>query len=117
MKFKIDEHLPVEVSKMFQEKGYESKTVMEQALNGEDDPKIAAVCQREDRVLVTMDTDFSDIRTYPPGKFPGIIVLRLKRQDKPYVLEIFSRLITLFSRESLKGCLWVVDENRVRIRS
>jgi len=102
---------------MLQEKGFESKTVMEQALNGEDDPKIAAVCQMEDRILVTMDTDFSGIRTYPPGKFPGIIVLRLKRQDKPYVLKIFSRLITLFSSESLMSCLWIVDENRVRIRS
>lgn len=116
MKFKIDENLPLEVSELLQKEGYESKTVKEQLLNGEDDPKVASVCRTEERALVTLDTDFSDIRTYPPENFSGIIVLRLKRQDKPNVLNVLSRLLDLLKSEPLKNHLWIVDENKVRIR-
>ncbi len=86
-------------------------------MGGEDDQDIASVCQYEQRALVTVDTDFADIRTYPPGKFSGLIVLRLKRQDKPQVLKIITRLIPMLSREPLEGCLWIVEENRIRIRT
>lgn len=44
-------------------------------------------------MLVTLDMDFADIRTYPPADFPGLIALRLGRQDKPYVLDVLARLL------------------------
>jgi predicted nuclease of predicted toxin-antitoxin system len=117
MKFKIDENLPIEVAEILNQKGYDAKTVIDQNLCGEDDPEIASVFQTEERVLITLDTDFGDIRTYPPGKYPGIIVLRLKRQDKPYILNVFTRIIDLLESEPLKSHLWIVDENQIRIRS
>jgi hypothetical protein len=36
---------------------------------GHSDAEIAQVCQREARVLVTMDLDFADIRAYPPQDY------------------------------------------------
>ena len=116
MKFKIDENLPIEVAEILNQNGHEAKTVIDQNLGGEDDTEIASVFQREERVLITLDTDFGDIRTYPPGKYPGIIVLRLKRQDKPYILNVFTGLVDILEQEPLKSHLWVVDENRIRIR-
>jgi predicted nuclease of predicted toxin-antitoxin system len=68
MKFKIDENLPIEVAEILNQKGYEAKTVIDQNLSGEDDPEIASVFQTEERVLITLDIDFGDIRTYPPEK-------------------------------------------------
>jgi hypothetical protein len=67
--------------------------------------------------LITLDVDFADIRAYPPADFPGLIVLRLRRQDKPYVLGILARLVEVFSKEPLDKYLWIVEEGRVRIRS
>lgn len=116
MKFKIDENLPVEVAELLNKRGYEAKTIIEQHLSGEDDPEITSVCRAEKRILITLDKDFSDIRTYPPENFPGIIVLRLKRQDRPHIINVFSRLIDLLSSETLKYHLWIVDETRIRIR-
>jgi hypothetical protein len=66
--------------------------------------------------MVTLDTDFADIRVYPPGQYSGIVVVRLRRQDKPYVLGIFARLMLLFLIEPLEGHLWIVEEDRIRIR-
>jgi hypothetical protein len=66
--------------------------------------------------LITLDTDFADIRVYPPAQFPGLIVLRLHRQDKPHVLEVIDRLIPVFASEPLEHLLWIVEETCLRIR-
>ena len=60
--------------------------------------------------------DFADIRSYPPSEFPGLIVLRLRQQDKPYVLDVLARLIRLLDQEPLEQHLWIVDEKQIRIR-
>ncbi|KPK90274.1 hypothetical protein AMJ80_08620 [bacterium SM23_31] len=116
MKFKIDENLPVEVAELLRQAGHEASTVLEQDLGSSSDSDIALVCQRDGRILITLDTDFADIRSYPPAQFSGLIVLRLKQQDKHYVLEVFSRLMRALSDEPLERHLWIVEENQIRIR-
>lgn len=83
MRFKVDENLPLEVAEMLQQAGHDAATVLEQHLGGSDDAQLAALCQLEGRVLVTLDMDFSDIRNYPPAEFPGLIVLRLNNRTNP----------------------------------
>ena len=116
MRFKTDENLPVEVAQLISSHGHDAKTVEEQGLSGTADPAIATVCDSEKRILVTLDTDFSDIRQYPPGSHPGIIVFRISRQDKTSVLNITQRLLRSFSEQDPKGALWIVDGRRIRAR-
>ncbi len=116
MKFKIDENLPVEIAALLQEAGYDATTVLDQELGESADPRIASVCRNEDRVLVTLNMDFADIRTYPPNQYPGLIVLRLRRQDKPHVIRTFTGLIPVFSTEPLQHRLWIVEDDKIRIR-
>ncbi len=117
MKFKIDENLPVEVAELLRQAGYDAVTVVEQHLGGSPDPNVARVCQQENRALITLDTGFADIRTYPPNQYAGIIVLRLKEQDKASVLEVCADLVRLLAEESLTNSLWIVDEQHLRIRN
>ena len=63
MKFKIDENLPIEVAELFEKSGHEATTVFQEGLAGAPDHRIISVCQKEKRALVTLDTDFCDIRT------------------------------------------------------
>lgn len=116
MKFKADENLPIEVADLLRKAGYDAVTVVEQQLEGSADSTIASVCQKEERVLITLDTGFADIRAYPPVEFPGLIVLRLYRQDKLHVLRAIERLIPLLSSEPLEHLLWIMEETRLRIR-
>ncbi len=116
MKFKIDENLPVEVANLLKKEGYDTATVYDQNLVGKADSTIASVCQAEGRAIITLDLDFADIRTYPPKQFAGLIVMRLKRQDKPFVLSMIQRLIKALSTEKLDKHLWIIDEKRIRIR-
>ena len=116
MKFKIDENLPVELANLLQEAGYDAMTVNQQELSGEKDQIIFDICQQEGRVLVTLDLDFADIRSYPPKQFLGIMVLRVIRQDKPYLISVFQKVIRFLSQESVVHRLWIIEENRIRIR-
>jgi len=116
MKFKVDENLPIDVAQLIKEAGHDVYSVHQQGLVGAKDQILAKVCQSEHRAMVTLDTHFADIRTYPPDKYHGLIVLRLMRQDKPHVLEVMRRVLQLFPSEALEGKLWIVDEKRVRVR-
>jgi predicted nuclease of predicted toxin-antitoxin system len=116
MLFKVDENLPKETVKLFQSVGHDADTVETEGLNGAPDSEVLAACKRERRTIVTLDTDFADIRLYPPAETDGLIVLRLKSQDKVCVLGIVKRLISLLSTERVEQRLWIVEEHGVRIR-
>lgn len=115
MKFKIDENLPIDLAKLFRAKGHDVLTVLQQNLGGTSDTKISKVCRQENRALLTLDVDFADIRVYPPDLFPGIIVMRLKYQDKSHILNIAERLLKIIEKEPLDRHIWIVEEDRVRI--
>jgi len=116
LRFKVDENLPIEVAVVLRNAGFLADTVWDEGLSGASDHDIALVCRQEGRALITLDLDFADIRTYPPEEYAGIIVLRLRQQDKISVLAVMQPLISLLQRESVRGHLWIVDEKRVRIR-
>lgn len=115
MRFKIDENLPIELANLLEEQGHDARTVVQQNLVGASDIDVLQVCRREKRALLTLDTDFADIRKYPPEDYSGLIIFRLNKQDKPYVLAIVNRLIGLFQKEPLEHHLWIVEEERIRI--
>ena len=91
-------------------------TIHDQRMVGKPDPQVAFVCQSEKRILVTLDLDFADIRTYPPSQYFGIVVLRPRNQSKPTVLDLVSKLIPLLTSEPLEGNLWILQESGLRIR-
>ncbi|MFH1117181.1 MAG: DUF5615 family PIN-like protein [Pseudomonadota bacterium] len=116
MKFKIDENLPLEFAPVLQAVGHDAVTVREESLSGATDREVLSVCCSEDRVLFTLDLDFSDIRLYPPQETPGIIVFRVQSQDKRHLLRLLDRVIPLMG-DRLRKKLWIVEEDRIRIRS
>ncbi len=117
LRFKVDENLPTEVVGLLASAGHDAVTVGDQRMAGRPDTELAAVCQREGRAVVTLDLDFADIRTFPPREYAGIIVLRLTRLDKPRVLSVLRRLLSVLEREPLAGKLWIVEEASVRVRA
>ncbi len=116
MRFKIDENLPVNCADILLKKGYNAETVIQEDLQGATDQTLAEICKLENRILITLDLDFSDIRSYPPGYNPGIIVLRLSEQSIEASESAILRLTLLFPQESPINKLWIVDETNIRIR-
>jgi len=116
MRFKTDENLHPSLTIRLRDSDYDATSVWEENLRGCSDPDLSSVCQTEGRILITQDIGFSDIRAYPPEEHPGFIVLRLKDQSQRNQLQVLDRLLPLFKTHSVEKKLWVVDDNRVRIR-
>ena len=116
MRFKVDENLPKGVEQILQETGHEATTVLNQKMGGDADGRLAAIRKSENRILLTLDTDFGNILAYPPSDYPGIIVIRTKDQSKPTVLDIVRRIAAAMEKESPQGKLWIVEPAGIRIR-
>jgi predicted nuclease of predicted toxin-antitoxin system len=93
LKFKVDENLPAECAEFLQGAGYDAETVGSEALSGSEDALLFDHCKIEERVIITLDLDFANVRVYPPRSHPGIIVLRPPKQDKQTLLSLLRRLL------------------------
>ena len=71
MRVKLDENLPVQLKRLFTESGHDAATVLDEGMGGATDAEVTRVCTDEERVLVTQDMDFADIRAYPPRGVSG----------------------------------------------
>jgi predicted nuclease of predicted toxin-antitoxin system len=115
MKFKIDENLPVELAEILNLAEHDARTVFEENLQGKEDQDILDACIKEGRILISLDKDFADIRTYPPHKYPGLIILRVGNQSKARLLKLFRKVIPLLHQEPIKKRLVIVEETKIRI--
>jgi predicted nuclease of predicted toxin-antitoxin system len=116
MKIKTDENIPKEACEILRNEGYDALSVWEQNLGGHPDSDISTVCRAEERILITLDTDFANIIAYPPDEHNGMIVIRTMDQSKPIVMNYIRRIADFMRSESPDRRLWIVDADRLRVR-
>jgi predicted nuclease of predicted toxin-antitoxin system len=80
-RFLVDESVDAEVVRWLRGHGWNADHVTEVGLGGRDDEDVLAFAYREDRILLTHDTDFLDDRRFPPQRNPGIVVLPRAEND------------------------------------
>jgi len=117
MKFKLDENLPIQAQQDLLQAGFDSHSVFDENIQGIDDDSLIEIASKENRILITLDLDFSNITHYPPDKYNGIIVLRPKDQDIKSISLLLKKTILLMSSERIEKGLWIVDNNKVRMKS
>jgi predicted nuclease of predicted toxin-antitoxin system len=116
MRFKLDENVHPAVADLLADAGHDALTVRQQGMQGCFDDALVDHFRGESRILVSLDLDFADLRTYPPAKTAGLIILRLHSQSRRHLLATMSRLIALLDQEPIVARLWIVSESGVRIR-
>jgi len=116
MKFKLDENLPLQIAVDLRSGGYDIDTVQEEGLAGRLDMDVWDAAQREGRILITQDLDFSDIRKFQPGTHYGIVVIRLQAPSRQNLL---TRVRDVFQVENVTewtNCFVVVTERKIRVK-
>ena len=93
MKIKLDENIPGAVAGILRSRGHDVDTVLEESLGGRDDPTVLRAAIDEGRLLLTLDRGFGDVRAYPPGTHPGLIVMRPADQRVPTVVAMVETLV------------------------
>ncbi|MFQ5829127.1 MAG: DUF5615 family PIN-like protein [Candidatus Methylomirabilia bacterium] len=116
VKLKLDENLSRYLKQNLGALQHDAKTAAEQGLLAQPDTAVAAAAKGEQRMLLTLDLEFGDLRKYPPGSHPGIILFR-PRSFGPVAV---NRFVEEFMRDTesqlLAGCVVVVEPSRVRVR-
>jgi predicted nuclease of predicted toxin-antitoxin system len=115
-RFKLDENLPRDAEAFLRKAGHDVHTVLGEHLGGNPDPTVFDASRTEDRILVTFDLDFSDIRLYPPESHNGIWVWRPHMQSIENTLALLRGALVVLETEHAHGRLWIVEPERVRIR-
>ncbi len=116
MRLKLDENIPRRVERFLAESGHDCSTVVQEGLAGASDTRVASAATAEDRMLVTLDRGFGDLRAYSPGSHPGIVVLHVTDQGPGLLAELVETMLSEHHLDSFKGCVAIAERGRVRVR-
>lgn len=118
MRFKLDENLGSRTLDRFMARGHDVETVVQEGLSGASDSALYEVCRKEQRCIVTLDLDFSDVTRFPPDAAAGIAVLRLPKGASPVMLVgLVDRLLRGAALDPVHGRLWIVESTRIRVHA
>jgi predicted nuclease of predicted toxin-antitoxin system len=117
MKLKLDENLSRHLKPVLIAQGHDTLTAADEGLLSRPDTEIARAAAAEERMLLTLDVQFADLRKHPPGSHPGIILFRPISLGPVSVNSFVADFLRSADLLRLAGCVAVVEPGRVRVRS
>lgn len=101
---------------MLTDLGFNCMTVYDEKLQGKPDTEVAKAAKEEKRILFTLDVGFADIRKFPPGTHPGIILFRPEKMGPSFVNHFILNFARKVNVQEFASCIVVVEHNKIRIR-
>jgi len=117
MKFLIDNALSPSIAYGLIEKGHDALHVRNIGLAASSDSEIIDMAARQDRVLISSDTDFGAILTFRESTKPSFILFRQSDKQPASQLSFLLDNLPALQKELLTGCVIVLEDKRIRIRS
>ena len=116
MKLLADENISSRTVAFLRDLGFDTVHVREIGLRGKPDQEVMDYAVKEGRLLLTIDSDFADIRKYSPGTHGGIIRMRLKVYSSNAVNACLELLLKALVEKDVKGNLVITDGEKYRVR-
>jgi len=88
---KLDESLSPAHVNLLRQAGYDADRVDQQGLSGATDEQVWERVCADNRLFITLDLDFSDIRKYQPRTHPGILLIRARNRGASAVTDVLAR--------------------------
>lgn len=111
-----DQNIRTDTVEFLRQKGFDVVSTRDMNLSKATDEEIMEVAQRQERIIVTFNGDFGDIRRFPPDTHCGIIRLRIYPQDRQSVNTCLEKIFSVLTPEMMKGHLATVDQNNIHLR-
>ncbi len=117
--FFIDQCVPASICQFLREGGHHVLILKDYLPIESPDEIVIAKAQELAAILLSLNGDFSDIVTYPPANYGGIVSIQLRNHPEIIPL-LMQRLLNYLSDyrdpEHYQGKLFIVEVNRIRIR-
>lgn len=117
MRLLLDENLSPNQAAILREQGHDAVAALDAGLSGQPDEKIREFAIEENRVLLTLDSDFANMLRFPTAGTPGVIRLKIHPPTEQAVREQIQKALALLKDTPLAGCLAVSHGDMIRIRS
>lgn len=119
LRFFADHCVPASVIRLLRDQGHEVFVIREHISPDSKDPTVIAKAQELDAILVSLNGDFSDIVTYPPGAYRGIISFQVRNHPEAIpdlMIRLLAYCATYPEMSHYRGKLLLVEIHRIRVR-
>jgi predicted nuclease of predicted toxin-antitoxin system len=118
MKFLVDNPLSKAFAQKLSEAGLDVVHVRDLGLHKAPDEKIFDLAQKENRIIISADTDFGTILALRKHCSPSVVIFRCVRNRQPLKQAVlFLNLLPKISEDLEKGSVVVIEDARIRIRN
>ncbi len=109
MSFLLDNCTPDDYRQLLLSWGYQATFLRQHTTPNISDPDVLKMADQLGAVLLSVDKDFLNVKTYPPQNYQGIIVIRDKHNTRQAIALILKQAIDTLYRDKLRGVLVIVD--------
>ncbi len=117
MKLLVDNALSPVVAERLTEAGHDAKHVRDYGMQAARDEEIFDLAVREERIIVSADTDFGTLLAIRDQAKPSVILLRRPARRRPAEqARLLEQNLPALARDLERGCIAVFEESRIRLR-
>ena len=95
--------------------GHDVDTAFDEGLAGATDKELLHEASNEARILFTLDTDFLNLKQYPPRNHGGVVVFRPTRQGALAIRSIVEAFVRSADLKKYRKRTAVVERTRILI--
>lgn len=117
MRFLIDNALSPDLAQGLRDAGHDAKHVRDWNMQTAEDAAIFELAARENRIVVSADTDFGMLLALRQETKPSVLLMRRGSQRRPeQQAAMLLANLPAISDALEQGCIAVIDDERLRVR-
>ncbi len=113
----LDQGLPRSAASLLRDEGWDALHTGDIGLSRSTDRQILEFARNEQRVIITLDSDFHTILALTNASTPSVIRIRLEGLRGPDLALLIKRIWSRVEPQVKKGAMVTVTESGIRIRN